>query len=267
MESRSISSAAPVTDSVSAPGAPIARYSWQAMLLHWLLAAIVIGMLSLGYILGEMSRGPTKDFYVDLHRSFGVLALMLVLCCAIGWRLRRTPPPLPLSSATLAAHRRGKSRMACFICASCCSPCRVTWRPRSAAVQCSSSGCTLPQWGWDDKPLRSFFGEVHGIVATALVALIALHVLAALKHLLVNRDQVFQRMLPAAAKIGRYRFADSAWLCTMRPAGWSSLAARRAHNPKVVGSNPAPATSFRKTGFRQEAGFFSAPQSFRTLFR
>ena len=27
-------------------------------------------------------------------------------------------------------------------------------------------------------------------------------------------------------------------------AGWSSLAARRAHNPKVVGSNPAPATTF-----------------------
>ena len=26
-------------------------------------------------------------------------------------------------------------------------------------------------------------------------------------------------------------------------AGWSSLVARRAHNPKVVGSNPAPATS------------------------
>ena len=27
-------------------------------------------------------------------------------------------------------------------------------------------------------------------------------------------------------------------------AGWSSLVARRAHNPKVVGSNPAPATKF-----------------------
>ena len=25
-------------------------------------------------------------------------------------------------------------------------------------------------------------------------------------------------------------------------AGWSSLVARRAHNPKVVGSNPTPAT-------------------------
>ena len=29
-------------------------------------------------------------------------------------------------------------------------------------------------------------------------------------------------------------------------AGWSSLVARRAHNPKVVGSNPAPATKFSK---------------------
>ncbi|CAG9240500.1 hypothetical protein BCAR13_980003 [Paraburkholderia caribensis] len=28
-------------------------------------------------------------------------------------------------------------------------------------------------------------------------------------------------------------------------AGWSSLAARRAHNPKVTGSNPVPATSFK----------------------
>ena len=31
-------------------------------------------------------------------------------------------------------------------------------------------------------------------------------------------------------------------------AGWSSLVARRAHNPKVVGSNPAPATKFLKRG-------------------
>ena len=40
-------------------------------------------------------------------------------------------------------------------------------------------------------------------------------------------------------------------------AGWSSLAARRAHNPKVVGSNPAPATSIHKASrlFDLEAFF------------
>src|SRR5690606_22920560 len=37
-------------------------------------------------------------------------------------------------------------------------------------------------------------------------------------------------------------------------AGWSSLVARRAHNPKVVGSNPAPATNIQKANLR--IGFF-----------
>ncbi len=35
-----------------------------------------------------------------------------------------------------------------------------------------------------------------------------------------------------------------ATIATFSDAGWSSLVARRAHNPKVVGSNPAPATKF-----------------------
>ncbi len=36
-------------------------------------------------------------------------------------------------------------------------------------------------------------------------------------------------------------------------AGWSSMVARRAHNPKVVGSNPAPATKFKPTWFSMSA--------------
>src|SRR5690554_5893437 len=39
-------------------------------------------------------------------------------------------------------------------------------------------------------------------------------------------------------------------------AGWSSLVARRAHNPKVIGSNPVPATKHRKKPVPQGTGFF-----------
>ena len=39
-------------------------------------------------------------------------------------------------------------------------------------------------------------------------------------------------------------------------AGWSSLVARRAHNPKVVGSNPAPATNFKRLINSLLIGFF-----------
>ena len=37
----------------------------------------------------------------------------------------------------------------------------------------------------------------------------------------------------------------------IKTAGWSSLVARRAHNPKVVGSNPAPATIFLQVAVRE----------------
>ena len=42
---------------------------------------------------------------------------------------------------------------------------------------------------------------------------------------------------------------------SINDAGWSSLVARRAHNPKVVGSNPTPATKFKicKPGARRPA--------------
>ena len=46
-------------------------------------------------------------------------------------------------------------------------------------------------------------------------------------------------------RLGRLRASD---------AGWSSLAARRAHNPKVVGSNPTPATNFSYAVASRNAG-------------
>jgi hypothetical protein len=46
-------------------------------------------------------------------------------------------------------------------------------------------------------------------------------------------------------------------------AGWSSLVARWAHNPKVVGSNPAPATKFH--GHRPSK-FQKSHSSFEWLF-
>ena len=47
-------------------------------------------------------------------------------------------------------------------------------------------------------------------------------------------------------------------ICRLDDAGWSSLAARRAHNPKVVGSNPAPATNLLKDNEAPLGAFFIA---------
>lgn len=53
-----------------------------------------------------------------------------------------------------------------------------------------------PHWGWDAPALKELCSAVHLGIACLLTVLVALHIAAALKHLLVNRDGVFQRMLP-----------------------------------------------------------------------
>ena len=54
----------------------------------------------------------------------------------------------------------------------------------------------IPPMGWENRDIYEFLQGIHGVTATLLVVLVLLHILGALKHLLVDRDKVFQRMLP-----------------------------------------------------------------------
>jgi cytochrome b561 len=50
----------------------------------------------------------------------------------------------------------------------------------------------------ENQALRDNLQAVHGLLSYLLVVLVIVHVLAAFKHLLVDKDGVFQRMLPGA---------------------------------------------------------------------
>jgi cytochrome b561 len=189
----------PVNAIVNAGTAPargvVSRYTWQAMLLHWLLAVLVIGMLWLGYSLEDIPRNtPARGFYVNLHKSFGVLVLVLVLV-RLAWRATHRAPPFPPAMPRWQVLSAVWTHRLLYLC--------ILLQPLSGYLGSSFNkfgvkffGIPLPQWGWEDKALRSSFGGIHEVVAVALIVLITIHVLAALKHLLVDRDQVFQRMLP-----------------------------------------------------------------------
>ena len=65
-----------------------------------------------------------------------------------------------------------------------------------------------------------------------------------------------------SSKVNRYNFAGLQLIDKVlfnkritHDAGWSSLVARRAHNPKVVGSNPTPATNDRPSFLFEKWGF------------
>lgn len=181
-----------------------ARYGRVAMLLHWLVGAAVIGMLILGYFMVDIPKGtPDRGWYFNLHKSIGVLAGLLVLF-RVGWRLTHPAPPLPARMPGWEAAAARWSHRLLYVC--------LVLQPLTGYLASSFNkygikvfGLPLPQWAWEDKGLRELFAGLHAANGMLLTALIALHAAAALKHLLLDRDGVFQRMLPSVFAPGHDR--------------------------------------------------------------
>lgn len=177
----------------------ITRYTRTAIALHWILAALVLGQLALGWwMIGLPERPPgLQAGWFNLHKSMG-LTIALLMLARLWWRARHPAPPLPQSIPrwqALAARVNHRLLYACLLLL-----------PLSGYLGSSFSGypikyfgITLPSWGWASPALKEFFSTLHFATVLLLMALIALHVAAALKHLLVNRDGVFARMWPRAA--------------------------------------------------------------------
>jgi cytochrome b561 len=172
------------------------RYGRVAITLHWLIAALIAAQIAFGWFLGEVPRGtPMRGFYVNLHKSTGLtIALLIVL--RLGWRLTHRPPPLPSFMPAWERVASRVSHLALYVC--------MLVMPASGYIASNFSKfgvklfnvVLLPPWGVDDKRIYAVFNTMHIVTSYLFVGLIALHVLAAVRHAF-RRDGVFARMLPS----------------------------------------------------------------------
>ena len=175
------------------------RYTSTAVVLHWLLVLALLAQIGFGWFLGDVPRGtPERTIYVNLHKSTGMVIGVIILL-RLYWRLTHPAPPLPLSMPRwerMAAHW---SHVLLYVC--------MIVMPVSGYVASNFSkygvnffnSVKLPPWGVDDATVYGFFNGTHIVTSFIFVTLIAVHVLAALQHL-VRRDGVFSRMWPAGAR-------------------------------------------------------------------
>lgn len=169
-----------------------ATYRVPAKVLHWLVGLLIIGMLILGYVMINITKGtPGRAFYFNLHKSIGVTVAMLVLLRLV-WRLTHRAPALPALPRWQTVSAQWSHRIL-YLC--------MVVQPVSGYLSSSFNkygvkffGLALPQWGWNDPFLRDLFGNIHYVAGALFSALVLVHVLAALKHLLVDHDGVFERM-------------------------------------------------------------------------
>lgn len=174
----------------------VSRYTTTAIVFHWVVAILVFTMIGLGLYMTDVPKGtPDRAFYYNLHKSIGVTTALLVIL-RLWWRAKN-PPPLPLSSMPAWEVQASEiSHALLYMC--------VIVMPLSgfAATQFTKYGVNyfglfkIPPMGSENKVVYDLLQGIHGVTASLLIVLVIIHVLAAFKHLLINRDRVFQRILP-----------------------------------------------------------------------
>jgi cytochrome b561 len=160
------------------------------------VAILALTLIGLGLFMTEVPKGnPDRAFYFNLHKSIGVTTALLVIV-RVWWRVRNPPPVLPASMPGWEITASKISHALLYMC--------LIVMPLSgfSATQFTKYGVNyfglfkIPPMGSENKVVYDLLQGVHGVTATLLIALVVIHVLAAFKHLLINRDNVFQRMLP-----------------------------------------------------------------------
>lgn len=167
------------------------RYTTTAISLHWLLALLIIAALSLGLYMSDLPLSPTKLRLYSYHKWLGVTVFGL-LWLRLAWRLSHTPPagigPRWQQRAAEVAHWGLYALMLAM--------------PLSGWLYSSASGYQTVYLGlWPipnalgkDKALAELLHELHELLGYAFMALIALHVAAALKHHFIDKDGLLRRM-------------------------------------------------------------------------
>ncbi len=179
------------------------RYTRTAIALHWLMALAVIGLLGVGTWMTGLKPSPTKIEVYTWHKWIGLTVLLLVLVRVL-WRLRHAPPPLP--AGTPAWQRRAAAASHGLLYA------LLFAMPLTGWLQNSAAGFPLSWFGLfkvpplvgRDKESFAFWQGTHEVLAWLLAALILVHIAAALKHHLIDRDEVLRRMLPARRRRGDF---------------------------------------------------------------
>jgi cytochrome b561 len=169
------------------------HFGLVAILLHWIMALILIGLVILGLYMTSLPLSAQKLKLYGWHKEFGMLVLFLVMF-RIVWRLGNRLPSLhSLNLFERFAARAVHWAFYLFMFA----------LPITGWLITSSAGLPVSFFGWFVIPtliapndnLRPLLETIHEWLAYGLIALFSLHLLAALKHHFINKDDILRRMI------------------------------------------------------------------------
>ncbi len=177
-------------------------YGLVAIVFHWSMAILIVGMLALGLYMTTLPSTDASTFRLyQLHKSIGFVILTLG-ALRLFWRLVNPSPGLPAGMHPLekSAAYIGHAGLYALIFA----------MPITGWFMVSASPWGIPTVLFNVQPVphlpvpqelgtreqaEAFFKVLHEYGAYLLIALVTVHIAAALRHRFINRDDTLKRMI------------------------------------------------------------------------
>jgi cytochrome b561 len=170
------------------------RFDIVTIGLHWATVTLIAGMFASAWLLLATDREHAAMLLV-LHRSLEVVTWAVAIF-RLAWRLSYAYlPPFPQNMSKVQQRLAKTSEYGLYAL--------LLFQPLTGLAQSLTRGRHFMLFAWQvpkvmagDKPLTMLFHKIHAVSAWVLLGLIGLHILAALFHRFVLRDEVLQSMLP-----------------------------------------------------------------------
>lgn len=190
------------------------KYSKPAIVLHWLVGMLILVMFAIGWYMAELPKDMPKTasldlfdlgvytmqfaeavtprtFYFNLHKSIGVTVLLLVLI-RFYVRLSHPAPAFPSTMKAWEMRVADLVHKGLYLL--------MIAMPVTGVIMAVNSKYGIKWFGLpllggvDNKDIRELFQEIHEGVGAVFFTAIALHIAAAIKHKVIDKDEVMSRM-------------------------------------------------------------------------
>jgi len=169
-------------------------YGRLTIILHWLMAVMIIGLICAGFLLDFMDKGAAKNLVVTLHKSTGFLLIFLGLFRWYWTLSNKSVQALPsLTKAEIGVSHATKWMLMLLLLV----------MPISGMLMSMFHGyginfygiLDVTPWVEKNKDIGQLFGKIHELAGYLISIMVGLHILAAIKHHFIKKDDTLNRML------------------------------------------------------------------------
>lgn len=169
-----------------------ANYGIISRVLHWSMAVLMIGMITVGFYMSGLENSPEKWELYSQHKQWGVIAGMLILFRLIWLANNPKVEPFADSKFKMFAAKATKKILYFFMLA---YPISGVIMSMAGGHGIDFFGFPLPQFIEENKDISSAMHSLHIAMGWFFVAVIVLHIAGALHHKFVAKDNLINRMI------------------------------------------------------------------------